>query len=237
MVAVLGMTYRYILLLLESAHDMFVARRSRAGRPPDGRRTAPPGGPACRRAARTEPAARRRGLPGDAGARVPRRGVSRGGLRDEARRLDGARGVRGRLGGRDVGGPMNLFELDDVTYRFNRVVALDGLSMAIPSGTRVALLGANGSGKSTLLRILDGLYFPDSGRVRFLGEELTEPRLADDDVRPRFPAARRAALPEPGRAAVQRHRLRRSRVRPAAAARGRRPRFAPASWTRSSGCG
>ena len=75
---------------------------------------------------------------------------------------------------------MNLFEIDQVTYRFNRVVAVDGLSMAIPAGTRVALLGANGSGKSTLLRILDGLYIPDSGRVRFLGEELTESRLADE---------------------------------------------------------
>jgi cobalt/nickel transport system ATP-binding protein len=75
---------------------------------------------------------------------------------------------------------MNLFELDEVTYRFNRVVAVDELSMAIPAGTRVALLGANGSGKSTLLRILDGLYLPDSGRVRFLGGELTGPRLADE---------------------------------------------------------
>ncbi len=75
---------------------------------------------------------------------------------------------------------MTLFELDAVTYRFNRIVALDALSLAIPSGTRVALLGANGSGKSTLLRILDGLYVPESGRVRFMGGDLTEARLADD---------------------------------------------------------
>jgi len=75
---------------------------------------------------------------------------------------------------------MNLFELEAVSYRFNRVVALDGLSMSIPAGTRVALLGANGSGKSTLLRILDGLYFPDAGRVTFQGEALTESRFADD---------------------------------------------------------
>lgn len=75
---------------------------------------------------------------------------------------------------------MNLFEIDDVTYRFDRIVALDGLSMAIPAGTRIGLLGANGSGKSTLLRILDGLYFPASGRVRFRGDDLTEARFADD---------------------------------------------------------
>ena len=81
---------------------------------------------------------------------------------------------------------MNLFALESVSYRFNRVVALDGLSMSIPAGTRVALLGANGSGKSTLLRILDGLYFPDSGGVAFQGEPLTEPRFADDEFAHRF---------------------------------------------------
>jgi len=75
---------------------------------------------------------------------------------------------------------MTLFEIDAVTYRFNQLVALDALSMSIPSGTRVGLLGANGSGKSTLLRVLDGLYAPDSGSVRFLGEPLTHERLADD---------------------------------------------------------
>jgi len=53
--------------------------------------------------------------------------------------------------------------------------------MSIPAGLRVALLGANGSGKSTLLRILDGLYFPESGRVRFQGEALTESRFGDDE--------------------------------------------------------
>src|SRR5512140_1708443 len=75
---------------------------------------------------------------------------------------------------------MNLFDLDSVSYRFQAIVALDALTMSIPSGTRVALLGANGSGKSTLLRVLDGLYFPDAGRVDFLGQALTERRLADD---------------------------------------------------------
>jgi cobalt/nickel transport system ATP-binding protein len=76
---------------------------------------------------------------------------------------------------------MILFHLESLTYRFNRVLALDGLSMSIPAGTRIGLLGANGSGKSTLLRILDGLYFPASGQVRFLGEPLTESRFGNDE--------------------------------------------------------
>jgi cobalt/nickel transport system ATP-binding protein len=75
---------------------------------------------------------------------------------------------------------MTLFDVDAITYRFNQIVALDGLTLSIPAGTRIGLLGANGSGKSTLLRILDGLYFPESGGVRFLGEPLTDARMADD---------------------------------------------------------
>jgi cobalt/nickel transport system ATP-binding protein len=59
------------------------------------------------------------------------------------------------------------------------VKALDALSLAVPSGKRLALLGANGSGKSTLLRILDGLAFPQGGEVFFCGEPLTEERLQD----------------------------------------------------------
>jgi cobalt/nickel transport system ATP-binding protein len=58
---------------------------------------------------------------------------------------------------------MMLFELEHLTYRYEGVTAVDDLSLAIPEGSRVALLGANGSGKSTLLRLLDGLIFGQSG--------------------------------------------------------------------------
>jgi cobalt/nickel transport system ATP-binding protein len=73
-----------------------------------------------------------------------------------------------------------LFELDRLTYRYEGVTAVDDLSLAVPEGSRVALLGANGSGKSTLLRLLDGLIFGQSGAIWFRGEELCEEHLGDE---------------------------------------------------------
>jgi cobalt/nickel transport system ATP-binding protein len=73
-----------------------------------------------------------------------------------------------------------LFDLARVTYRYDRVVALEALTLSIAGGTRVALVGANGSGKSTLLRLLDGLVFPADGVLRFDGTVLDETCFADD---------------------------------------------------------
>ena len=75
-----------------------------------------------------------------------------------------------------------VFELTDVCYAYQNLTALDGLSMRIRYGDRVALLGANGSGKSTLLRLLDALYFPSKGELRAFGEVLSEAAMADDET-------------------------------------------------------
>jgi sulfate transport system ATP-binding protein len=60
-----------------------------------------------------------------------------------------------------------------VTKRFGSYVALDNISVAIPSGSLTALLGPSGSGKSTLLRVIAGLEQPDEGDVAILGEDAT----------------------------------------------------------------
>lgn len=73
------------------------------------------------------------------------------------------------------------FALDDVHYAYRGVEALRGVTLVLPAGRRVALLGANGSGKSTLLKLLDGLIFPTSGTVRAFGAELTETALAREE--------------------------------------------------------
>lgn len=74
-----------------------------------------------------------------------------------------------------------LFLAEEVSFAYEQVPALRGLSLAIEPGQSVALVGANGSGKSTLLRLLNALCFPASGSVHFCGQPLTEQRLRDDD--------------------------------------------------------
>jgi sulfate transport system ATP-binding protein len=54
---------------------------------------------------------------------------------------------------------------EHVTKSFGTFVALDDVSVDVPSGSLTALLGPSGSGKSTLLRIIAGLETPETGRV------------------------------------------------------------------------
>lgn len=73
------------------------------------------------------------------------------------------------------------FCVRDVSYRYHQAPALNGLSMHVAMGERVALLGPNGSGKSTLLRLLAGLSFPDGGDISFFGQPVTERNLQDEE--------------------------------------------------------
>ncbi len=85
-----------------------------------------------------------------------------------------------------------LFDLRDVWFDYEGIAALQGLSLEVGTGERVALLGANGSGKSTLLRLLDGLCFPSKGSIAFDGQPLTPSRLNNDGFSLAF--RRRVAL-------------------------------------------
>ena len=60
-----------------------------------------------------------------------------------------------------------------VTKRFGNFVALDDVSVDIPSGSLTALLGPSGGGKTTLLRVIAGLEAPDSGVVDIAGTDST----------------------------------------------------------------
>jgi sulfate/thiosulfate transport system ATP-binding protein len=69
--------------------------------------------------------------------------------------------------------PDMFIEIDDIAKEFGATVALHPVKFTVPSGALVALLGPSGSGKTTLLRILGGLEFPSSGRVRFENVDAT----------------------------------------------------------------
>ena len=61
--------------------------------------------------------------------------------------------------------PVGGVRLEGVTKRYDRVVALEGLSLDVSAGEVVAVVGASGCGKSTLLELVCGLLEPDAGTV------------------------------------------------------------------------
>jgi ABC-2 type transport system ATP-binding protein len=62
----------------------------------------------------------------------------------------------------------------DVSKRYGRTTALDGVSLAVDAGEMVALLGPNGAGKTTLFQLLTGLFVADSGSVEVLGADMRQ---------------------------------------------------------------
>ncbi len=75
-----------------------------------------------------------------------------------------------------------LLEVKGVHTRYGVVEALRGISLAVQSGTIVALIGANGAGKSTTLKTISALIRASAGRILFEGQDITR-RSASDIVR------------------------------------------------------
>ncbi|AWB25673.1 ABC transporter ATP-binding protein [Methylobacterium currus] len=76
-----------------------------------------------------------------------------------------------------------LLDIAGLSVAYGHVTALQDLSLAVPEGGIVALLGANGAGKTSLLKAVAGVVRPRSGRVVFDGRDITAAgvpaRLAD----------------------------------------------------------
>ena len=65
-----------------------------------------------------------------------------------------------------------ILQLENISKSFDRTPVLQNISLDIPRGSIVALLGASGSGKTTLLQVIAGLQDPDRGSLRIGGEDM-----------------------------------------------------------------
>ena len=67
----------------------------------------------------------------------------------------------------------NILEIKDLQVRYGGIEAVKGISLEVPEGEIVTLIGANGAGKSSTLRTISGLVKPAAGKIYFKGEAIT----------------------------------------------------------------
>lgn len=73
-----------------------------------------------------------------------------------------------------------LLELHGISAAYGNISALEGVSVKVPQGAIIALLGANGAGKTTTLNVISGLVRPTRGMVRYDGAEIHQ--LDTDEI-------------------------------------------------------
>jgi ABC-2 type transport system ATP-binding protein len=66
-----------------------------------------------------------------------------------------------------------MIEIEALTKAFGAKVAVDNLTLTVPTGRLFAFLGPNGAGKTTTIKLLVGLLHPTSGRMRVCGHDVT----------------------------------------------------------------
>jgi len=69
-----------------------------------------------------------------------------------------------------------MLKVEKITKRFGGLTAVNDVSFSVREVEIVGLIGPNGAGKTTLLNLLCGIYRPDSGRVEFMGTDITNLR-------------------------------------------------------------
>jgi branched-chain amino acid transport system ATP-binding protein len=73
-----------------------------------------------------------------------------------------------------------MLKVHDIVAAYGPIVALHGVSLEVPEGSIVTVLGANGAGKSTTLRAITGLLRPKSGTIEFEGRRID--RLSAEEI-------------------------------------------------------
>ena len=69
---------------------------------------------------------------------------------------------------------MTFLQLEQLTKRFGKTIAVDVGNMQVDQGEIICLLGPSGCGKSTLLRLIAGLETPDNGSIKLNGKIINE---------------------------------------------------------------
>ena len=72
-----------------------------------------------------------------------------------------------------------MLKISDLKVNYGGIEAVKGISFTVPEKSIVTLIGANGAGKSTTLRTIAGLVKPQSGKIEFLGEDITGKGVED----------------------------------------------------------
>ena len=72
-----------------------------------------------------------------------------------------------------IWGYPKMFEIKGLSVNYGGIEAVRDISLSVPKGSIVTLIGANGAGKSTTLRTIAGLVKPRAGRIEFEGEDIT----------------------------------------------------------------
>ena len=67
-----------------------------------------------------------------------------------------------------------MLDIKDIHVYYDGIHAIKGVSMTVPQGSLVTLVGSNGAGKTTLLRTICGLKKPSQGSINFKGENLLD---------------------------------------------------------------
>src|SRR5438045_3890028 len=65
-----------------------------------------------------------------------------------------------------------ILKLSNVESYYGPIQAIRGISLEVPRGKIVTLLGANGAGKTTVLKTISGILDPQKGAIEFLGKSI-----------------------------------------------------------------
>src|SRR5690606_15345127 len=85
--------------------------------------------------------------------------------RRPARRRAGRPTGRGSLSGRRTGRSAGMLKIENLEAGYGKVKVLHGISLDVPAGKVVTLIGSNGAGKTTTMRAVSGMLRPSAGTI------------------------------------------------------------------------